>query len=853
MVSNVTVIALPNITVNSGTTCSGKSFTIIPNGGITYTYSSGSAVVSPLTNTNYTVTGTSSVGCVSLPATLNVSVFALPIINVNTGTICAGTSFTLIPNGAITYTYSSGSSVVSPTSTTSYSVIGTNSLGCVSTVSAVATITVGAIPTISVNSGSICLGKSFTINASGASSYVYSGGSAIVSPTTNSTYSITGTSSLGCVSATPGISTVTILQSPTISVNSGTICSGNNFTFIPNGALTYTYSSNSVTVSPLADTNYSVTGTNSLGCVSVNTAVSSVSVVALPIISVNSGSVCAGNVFTMNPNGAISYSYSNGSSTVIPLSSTSYSVVGTASSGCVSLPVISSVTVHALPTLSVNSGSVCLGDVFTMLPSGAFTYTFSNSSSTVIPTTNTVYTIIGTNTLGCISAPIQSSVTVNSIPTIAVNSGSICSGNIFTINPTGAFTYTISGNSNTVNPTTNSSYTITGVDAFGCLASNTVISNVTVFSLPNISINGSSLICEGDLAAISASGAVNYTWSSGALTSSVSVSPNITTTYSLTAEDSNGCINYGLHTVSVNPSPSITVNSGVICFGDSYVINPSGAVTYTFSSGSATVSPTVNTSYSVTGKDSNGCISLIPAIASVSVVSSLTVTVSGSVAVCNGESTTLTANGATSYNWDLGVTTNTISLNPNVSTNYTVIGFNGSCSDTAYVTLTIYPNPTVTIIPSNTIICVGETATLNANGAANYVWNDGATNMALPVNPTVNTTYTVTGSDLNGCFNSTSFVLNVSDCIGLNENNTLKNNFSIFPNPNIGSFIVKIDGFNDNTSLEITTIEGKLTQLYTINATNNEFKITNLSKGIYFCKIFYNGNSIGVKKLIVTD
>ena len=65
-----------------------------------------------------------------------------PTITVNSGTICAGSSFTMSPSGANTYTYSSGTAVVTPTITSSYSVTGTNSAGCMSSNTAVSTVTV---------------------------------------------------------------------------------------------------------------------------------------------------------------------------------------------------------------------------------------------------------------------------------------------------------------------------------------------------------------------------------------------------------------------------------------------------------------------------------------------------------------------------------------------------------------------------------------------------------------------------------------------------------------------------------------------------------------------------------------
>jgi hypothetical protein len=103
---------------------------------------------------------------------------------------------------------------------------------------------------------------------------------------------------------------------------------------VPTGANTYTYSSGSAIVSPLVNTSYNVTGTSSQGCVATNTAISNVTVNITPTVSVNSGSICTGNSFTMAPGGASTYTYSNGSAIVSPIVNTSYSVTGTSTNTC---------------------------------------------------------------------------------------------------------------------------------------------------------------------------------------------------------------------------------------------------------------------------------------------------------------------------------------------------------------------------------------------------------------------------------------------------------------------------------------------------------------------------------------
>lgn len=271
-ISNVTVFATPTVVVNSGAICSGRSFTINPTGANSYSYSSGSAVVSPIASAAYTVIGTSAQGCASSGAISNVTVYVSPTISVNSGAICSGQSFTIVPSGAASYTISGGSPIVSPANTSSYLINGVSAQGCVSANTAICNVTVNSTPTISVNSGSVCSGKSFTIIPSGAFSYTYSSGSPIVSPTANANYNVSGTSAQGCVGSNTAICNVFVNPSPIVSAisSNASICAGETATIIANGAFSYLWSNAStsatITVFPTVTTAYTVTGTATNGC-----------------------------------------------------------------------------------------------------------------------------------------------------------------------------------------------------------------------------------------------------------------------------------------------------------------------------------------------------------------------------------------------------------------------------------------------------------------------------------------------------------------------------------------------------------------------------------------------------------
>jgi hypothetical protein len=442
---------------------------------------------------------------------------------------------------------------------------------------------------------------------------------------------VIGTSSLGCLSSNTVISSVIVNTVPIVSVNNGTICSGQSFTLIPSGASTYTFSNGNAVVSPITNTSYSITGMSAQGCISSNTAVSSVVVYTTPTITVNSGVICSGQAFTMNPIGANTYTYSTGNSVNAPLTSTSYSVIGTSLQGCVSSnTAISNVTVNITPTISVNSGSVCSGLTFILIPSGAFSYTFSSGSANVTPTANAVYFVNGTSAQGCVSSNTAvSSVTVFSSPTISVNSGAICSGQNFTINPFGANTFTFSSGTSTVSPLTTTNYSVIGSSTAGCLSSNVAISSVTVNALPTITITGQSSLCIGNTISLTANGASTYVWTAPtATTSGISVSPTVTTSYSVIGTDLNGCIGTAVQTITVNQLPTInaTLTNSIICLGETTSLTATGGLTYSWNTNQSTsivaVSPSITTTYTVVGTDSNNC--------------SNSSTITQSVAVCIG-------------------------------------------------------------------------------------------------------------------------------------------------------------------------------------------------------------------------
>jgi hypothetical protein len=385
-----------------------------------------------------------------------------------------------------------------------------------------------------------------TSGGTGPYSYTWSpitGATSTLSGLTANSYTLLIRDANNCTGNTV---TAVITQPASFSVSASAtstlLCGAGSTTLTATGATTYTWTngvSNGVGFAPTVTNNYSVTASNALGCPASNTAVVSVIVAPIPTITVNSGAICVGQNFTMNPSGASTYTLQGGNAVVNPSASTSYTVRGTSAAGCLSAnTATSAVTVNANPTITVNSGTICAGQPFTLLPSGANTYTFQGGNAVVSPSSTTSYTVIGTNTLtGCSSqSAATSTLIVNQNPTLTVTgSNTICAGQSASLIANGAATYTWSNAANTASvvltPSANAAYTLSGSTALGCTAA----INPTVAVQPSITVNvaGPNSICNGQTASLTASGASSYTWNTAASSASIVATLSTTTTYSV--------------------------------------------------------------------------------------------------------------------------------------------------------------------------------------------------------------------------------------------------------------------------------------------------------------------------------
>lgn len=758
--STVVITVNPIPTVNAGvdqTVCAGTAVTLAGTGASTYTWNNGinqGVAFTPAATQTYTVTGTSAAGCIATDQVV-VTVNPIPVVSAGPDVaICTGGSTTLTATGATTYSWAPGGQTtasisVSPASTSTYTVTGT-SLGCTSTDAVVVTVNTNA----PINAGpdvQICAGQSTTITATGGATYTWNNGlgagaSFSVSPAATTTYTVIGTDANGCTGTDAVIVTVNPL--PTVSAGPDqTVCAGTAVTLSGSGAATYTWNNgvtNGVAFTPVATTTYTVTGTTAAGCIGTDQVVVTVN----PLPSPNAGvdqAVCTGTPVTLTATGASTYSWNNGIAQGVaftPTATTTYTVTGTSAAGCTATDQVL-VTVNPLPV--VNAGAdqtVCAGTAVTLTASGASTYTWNNGVTQGVAFTPTVgsitYTTTGTSAQGCISTD-QVIVTVNPNPTPIINGPTeYCLGNnalLTTSSPYASYNWSTGSTSASVNVTdADNPITVSVIDANGCQGTSPAF---TVTENNIITVNSTVTICQGESAVIHG------------------VAQTVAGIYSVTNATTQGCDSVSNVTLVVNPLPA--VNAGIdqaLCIGASTSLTATGAATYSWDNGitqGTTFAPAATTTYTVTGTSAQGCVSTDQVVVT---VNPLPVVDAGpDVQLCIGAQTTLSGSGASTYTWNNGVTDG-VAFTPAGTTTYTVTGtdMNG-CIDTDQMQVTVNPLPTINAGIDQTV-CEGVQVTLSASGGINYSWDNAVTN-GVAFTPSVGTiTYTVTGTDANGCVNT---------------------------------------------------------------------------------------------------
>jgi gliding motility-associated-like protein len=701
-----------------------------------------SAVLCPTATTTYTFQATYT-NCNGTTVTVSdqmiVTASSLTVTATPNTTICSGASTTLTSNapGAITYQWTQLPSNtviantpnvgVSPTTTTSYVITATDAGGCQGTQTVVITVTQMSTQTISPND-SVCAGSCTTLTAGGGGTYSWAADPSIAGPlntasvsacpTVTTVYTVTVTDPNGCT----GNASTTVFVAPTVlSVNALSTnvtcfnaCDGTGSAGASGGFPPYQYAwSNSMTgpnISGICAGSYTVTATDALGC----SATASITITQPPALDVQATNISTANCGQND--GSVTISIAGGT----PNYSIQWSTGGTG------------LTENFLPP-----GQVCV------------TVTDANGCDTIV----------------CFTVPNTPGATASIVSFNNVSCFSACDGDATATGVGGTLPYGYSWSTSPVQNTPLASnlcpgtYTVIMTDAAGCTASTTV----TITEPPQLSViaGTNATICIGQSANLTAAGqggtpAYQYAWSDGTNTwivANPTVSPTVTTTYTVIVTDANNCISAPqIVTITVNPPLTVNaINTQVVCQNTQVNLSAvagggNGTYTYTWTPGplpgaNVTVTATSTQIYTVTVTDNCGtpiAQDTVSVIINPAPVPTFTVTTpaQGCEPLCVNFLNT-TPNTA-SLTWTFGGNLGTSTSSPttfcfNTAGNYDVqltvtdnIGCTGSTTMANYVT--VWPNPVANFSsnpnPATQLNNIVQFSDLSS-GAVSWIWSFG--------------------------------------------------------------------------------------------------------------------------------
>lgn len=423
--------------------------------------------------------------------------------------------------------------------------------------------------------------------------------------------------------------------------------------------------------------------------------------------------------------------------------------------------------------------------------------TLNNTS--LIPTTASYGVVLTNVATGCISSGTSNTITINPLP--VVNAGIdqlICSNNATmpaTLTASATFgtglNYVWSGPvSGVANGTpfqigTTGTFIVTGTDVNGCVDTDDAVITYSTIPVANAGLDQAK--CLNQNATFNASGLAPYTWTMANYANSglaapftgnaLTVTPTApgTYTYQVNVQNAVGCTNNDVAVLTIYALP--VVNAGVdqtVCNASPATLVGAGAISYAW----VTTHPSLNVSnatpffpsqtatYTLTGTDLNGCqnqdIAIVNVIPQPIVNAGLDQTICAGTPVVLNATTTLASPTAvvSPFTWTGGYANNSQFV-PTTSQTLTVsvVGANG-CTNQDQLSITVLALPTVNAGVDQTI-CSGTGATLNATGAASYVWNNNI-QQGVPFFPTASQIYTVTGIGANGCTNVDQIQVTVS-------------------------------------------------------------------------------------------
>ncbi len=709
-----------------------------------------------------------------------------------------------------------------------YTVSVTDASGCSGTASA--TVTLGGATVTITGSTTVCAvgTTTTTLDAGTFATYSWSDGTSVIGTTQTvsvgvGTYTVTVTDNTGCTGT--GTATVT---ATTVTVNiTGqlVICAGTTTTlFATPGFIGYNWTEILPPPSPppfpignldslenVVQGSYQVDVTDANGCSGSATAIV-IENDTVPIIITGNPGICPGGTGTLLDVGT---GYTNQiwativGTTITPVAAGQtytataaglYGAQVNVATGCIGIDTITVVAFPApVPTIT-GTLTYCTGT--TALSTQTFsTYDWSDGTSSV-GTTQSVnvaagtYTVTVTDANGCSGTSASATVTQSTQAVVTITGNNLCSGgsSVLSIGP-GFTTFTwadvstgtpvVIGAGATQTVTTPGIYGVQASNASGCSGQDTI--TITLATAPTPTITGSATFCVGNSTTLDAgAGFATYSWSDGTSVVGTSQTLVVSTAGNYTVTVTNAATCQGVSSVfNVSQSSTITPTvTGALnyCTGLNTTLDAgAGYTAYTWQDAntlsivgtSQTFTATAGT-YTVTvsqGTCSGVSVNQVVTEITPPVVTASTV---GPNLACQGSTITITASGATTYTWTDVSTGNSVGTNQTFQAtatgSYTVYGENvpGCGSTSAPVSVTIQPNPTVTISASGpTSFCSGSVDLTASGTASGFLWTPS--NSTQPtITVTQSGTVTLQGTDLNGCIGTASVTITSGNTLLVN-------------------------------------------------------------------------------------
>ena len=218
--------------------------------------------------------------------------------------------------------------------------------------------------------------------------------------------------------------------------------------------------------------------------------------------------------------------------------------------------------------------------------------------------------------------------------------------------------------------------------------------------------------------------------------------------------------------------------------------------------------------------------------------------------VCGASAFTFSAAGSGTISWRSALQSNTYLGYGTVFTSSVLApgnySFYAAASNTcaegvaAMTTATVWPLPNLTISVPDTVFCAGESVTLTPGGGINYSLGGSFSTSSFVVTPSVSTTYTMGGSDANGCSSTKTIALSMDYCVGLNPLNSTNIQIKVFPNPCSDKLEIESAQAFD---LRVLDVQGKVVLKAVVKAGSNTLNVESLKPGVYLVEMKNGGAS----------